>query len=316
MADDARLARLTRELFFVAATLGTGDALPAWVVDRITSMFDEVHVEEGDVIFRVGDPAEYIYFMADGRVSLTREGAAPWTYEGRWAMGMFEVMLDRPRARTLTAQSSFRLLRVRGEAWLDILEDSFLMGKAALERQSRNVAQLVETLAARGLEPQPMVANLMPLPRGKLNLIERLAVLYELQHLKGSGVQTLAELAAVTEEANFDPGDTVFEPGAKKDRVLLVLSGEVEAARSDPTVRRRFGPGTTLLGAAAFGDNATPWGAIAITAVRVLCVRNDDFFNLIEEHFDMLRSTLGAMAVQRDNMLEALANHEGGLVLR
>src|ERR1019366_1833430 len=51
MADDPRLARLTRELFFVAATLGSGDGLPAWVVDRVTSLFDEMGVVEGQVIF-------------------------------------------------------------------------------------------------------------------------------------------------------------------------------------------------------------------------------------------------------------------------
>jgi CRP-like cAMP-binding protein len=316
VSDDVRLRRLTRELFFVAATLGSGDALPSWVVDRITSMFDEIVVDEGQVIFNIGDPAEYIYFMADGRVSLTREGVAPWVYEGRWAIGMFEVVLDRPRARALTALSTFRLLRVRGEAWLDILEDSFLMGRAALERQSRTVAKLVETLALHGIEPKPLVANLMPLPRGKLNLIERLAVLYELVHLRGSGIQTLSELAAVTEETAYDPGDTIMEAGVPKDRVIVVLSGEAEGTRSDPDVKRRFGAGTTLLGAAAYGESATPWGAHAVTAVRALWVHNDDWLNLVEEHFDMLRSTLGAMAIQRDQMMEDLANHEGGLVLR
>jgi CRP-like cAMP-binding protein len=316
MADDPRLARLSRELFFVAATLGTGDALPSWVVDRITSLFDEISVTEGQVIFSAGEPAEYIYFMAEGRIALTREGAAPWTYEGRWAIGMFEVVLDRPRARTATALSAFRLMRVRAEAWLDILEDSFVLGKAALDRQARTVAQLVEDLAQRGLDPKPMVAQFMPLPRGKLNLIERLAVLYELVHLRGSGVQTLAELAAVAEESAFDPGDRIIEADVPKDRTYVILSGEAEATRSAPNMTRRFGPGTILLGAAAFGEAATPWEAHAVTSVRLLWMHHDDWFNLVEEHFDMLRSALGAMALQRDRMLEQMANHAGGLVLR
>ena len=316
MADDPRLARLTRELFFVAATLGSGDGLPAWVVDRVTSLFDEMGVVEGQVIFAAGDPADYIYFMANGRVSLTKEGAAPWQYEGRWALGMFEVILDRPRARTATALSSFRMMRLRADAWLDILEDSFLLGRASLERSARTVAVLAEELSQRGLVPATMVASFMPLPRGKLNLIERLAVLYELVHLRGSGVQTLAELAAVVEEFTFDPGDTIMEAGVPKDKTFVVLSGEVDASRADPAITRTFGPGTVLLGAAAFGDGPLPWEAHARTATRGLAIRHDDWLNLLEEHFDMLRSALGAMAMQRDRMVEQMAAQSGGLVLR
>jgi CRP-like cAMP-binding protein len=316
MADDHRLQRLTRELFFVAATLGSGESLPTWVVDRITSLFDEVEVTAGQTLFSAGDPAEFIYFMADGRVRLTRDGAAPWTYEGRWAIGMFEVVLDRPRTRTATALSDFRIMRVRGDAWLDILEDSFLLGRAALERSSATVAAMAEQLAAQGVAFEPMVAPLMPLPRGKLNLIERLAVLYELVFLRGSGIQTLAELAAVAEEVTFEAGARVAEGGVRKDRTFVVLSGEIEVSRTDLALTRAFGPGTVVLGPASFGEGSIPWALQATAATRTLTLRHDDWFDLLEEHFDMLRSTLGAIAIHRDRMLEQLADKAGGLTLR
>jgi CRP-like cAMP-binding protein len=316
MADEAQLQRLSRELFLLAATFDPEQTLPPWVVSRITALFDEIEVPAGQNVFSVGDPAEYIYFMAEGRLLLAREGAAPWTYEGRWAIGMFEVVLDRPRARTATALSDIRLLRVRAEAWLDILEDSFVLGRGALERSSRTVATLVEQLADRGIEPAALVAPLMPLPRGKLNLIERLAVLYEFSHLKGSGVQTLVELAAVVEELNFEAGEVMLEGRIRKDRTLVLLSGEVTATRSDPAITRTFVAGTVVLGAASFGDGSIPWTARAATPARVLAMYHDDWFDILEEHFDMLRSVLGAMALQRDRMLEQLANDAGGLVLR
>jgi CRP-like cAMP-binding protein len=317
MADDAQLQRLSRELFLLALTLEPGESLPSWVVDRIASLLDEVEVTAGQVIFAAGDPADYIYFMSKGRVILSREGSAPWTYEGRWAIGLFEVIKDCPRTRTATALRDFRMMRIKGEAWLDILEDSFAFGRASLERSSRTVASLTEQLAARGLAPVPLAAPLMTLPKGqgRLNLIERLAVLYELVHLRDAGVQTLAELAAVAEEVTFAAGEEVLAAGARKDRTFIILEGEIEASRTAPPLRQIYGAGTVVLGAATFGDASTPWGARATVATHTLAMYHDDWFDLLEEHFGMLRSVLGAMATQRDKMLEQLADQDGGLVL-
>jgi CRP-like cAMP-binding protein len=314
--DDARLQRLSRELFFAAAATPR-EVLPSWVIERMTSLLDELDVTPGQVLFAAGDPAEFIYFMSDGRVALTREGAVPWRYEGRWAIGVFEVMVDGPRTRTATALSSFRLMRVKADDWLDLLEDSFVLGRAALENSARTVAALAERLSASGIEPDPITtASLMPLPEGRLNLIERLAVLYELDQLRGSGVQALSEMAALAEETTFEAGERILEVGRHKDRTFVVLEGMVEASRSAPSITRLFGPGTLVCGPASFGDPSVPWGAHAKTRARTLAIHHDGWFDLLEENFDMLRAALRGMALAREKILEQMAAQSGELVLR
>lgn len=314
MADDARLQRLSRELFFAATA--ELESLPEWVVDRMMSMLEEGEVSAGQTIFKAGDPPEFIYFMRQGRVRLEREGVPSWTYEGRWALGLFEIIRDEPRARTATALADFRLLRVRGDAWIDLLEDSFVLARAALENSARTIAALADDLASSGGDPPATGASLMSLPQGELNLIERLAVLFELQHLRGSGVQPLAELAAVADEVAYEPGQRFLESGVRKDRSFAVLDGEVEASRVDPPIVRNFGRGALVLGAASCGQASVPWEARAKTRTRLLTFRQDDWFDLLEEHFDMVRAALGALALERERILEAQAARSGNLILR
>ena len=57
MPDDARLQRLSRELFVVAASAAGRQGLSAWVIDRMTSLIEELDVTAGQVIFAAGEVA-------------------------------------------------------------------------------------------------------------------------------------------------------------------------------------------------------------------------------------------------------------------
>jgi hypothetical protein len=48
------------------------------------------------------------------------------------------------------------------------------------------------------------------------------------------------------------------------------------------------------------------WEARALTPGRALTFRVTDWFDLMEEHFDMVRSTLGALSLQREELVERL----------
>jgi CRP-like cAMP-binding protein len=302
------LLRTSRELF-LSALAGGAINIETWVFDRMTSLLEEEDVRAGTRIFAAGEEAEFIYYMRQGRIRLVRDGGATWTFEGRWAIGAFDAVMNRPHARTAIALSDLRLMKLRSEHWLELLEDSFELARA-------NVTNIVGTVA--GLEarrwatqPEPRGSVVAPVPPldDSFTFVDRLALLTEAGMFRDAGVQVLADVASVMEEMTFDAGQRI--EGEAKRRALLVLAGQVVADRRDPNISVVFGPGSVVCGAAALGEPVHAWNARAISPVRVLAIRLEDWFDLMEEHFDLVRSALGALARVRESILEELAADAG-----
>ncbi|HEY8041911.1 MAG TPA: cyclic nucleotide-binding domain-containing protein [Polyangiaceae bacterium] len=311
---DLRRTRISREMSLAALAVVPG--AEGWMIDRMTSLLEEQEVRSGDVIFSAGDLPDHIYFMRQGRIRLTREGAPPWTFEGRWVIGVFDVTLDRPRTRTATALDDLHLMKVQADAWLELLEDSFQLARGALFNQARTLASLEDQLGAGADISGPGAPVTMWIPKRPLDLVERMATLTEMPLLQGAGVQTLADLAAVTTEVVFEPGQRLLERGVPRDRLLLVLEGEAEASRSAPEIVRRFGPGSLVCGAAAIGEPGLAWEVTAGVRTRVLSLLITDWLDLMEDHFDLLRAALATLTTERERLLDQLAAKTGELTLR
>ena len=72
-----------------------------------------------------------------------------------------------------------------------------------------------------------------------------------------------------------------------------------------------FGPGSLVGGVASLGEPILAWQARAVTHVRALSMRLEDWFDLMEEHFDLVRSALSALALIRESLLEELEATNG-----
>ncbi len=161
--------------------------------------------------------------------------------------------------------------------------------------------------------PRGAVVARVPPALGSLAFVERLAVLADVAMLRGAGIQVLVELADMMEEVTFEPGKTIFERGNLRGEALLVLQGEAEGNRLDPPLRVVFGPGSVVGGVASLGESMLAWEARAITRVRALSMRLEDWFDLMEEHFDLVRAALSGMALQREAILGDLSTGRGEL---
>jgi CRP-like cAMP-binding protein len=120
-------------------------------------------------------------------------------------------------------------------------------------------------------------------------------------------VQTLSDLATLSEVVPLAPGQVVVEHGRVTDRIHVLLDGQVEAVREDPTVHWRGGPGDIVCGTAAFTDLAPAWQARSTAPGHALVFRIADWLDLMEEHFDMIRATLGALALDEEALIERLS---------
>jgi CRP-like cAMP-binding protein len=302
---DPHHLRIQRELFLAA--FGGNVRAEAWVTDRVTSLLEEELARAGETLFTVGEPPEFSYFMREGRVQLVREGSAPWTCEGRCVFGVSDALLDRPRTRTALALTDIQAMRMQSDAWMELLEDSFALARAAVVSSVRTVAGLEEKLWSSVGTPTSARGSDLVVPGGPMEVIERLGVLTGAPLLRGAGVQILSDLAVASEVAAFERGQTLIERGSSLGRVLLLLEGEVEAEREAPDVRWRGGPGDIVCGTAAFADPILAWRARARTAGRTLSFRVEDWLDLLEEHFEVVRSTLAALSLAREDMLDRLA---------
>jgi CRP-like cAMP-binding protein len=307
------LSHAGRELFLVAFGADT-DAEDAWWVERLNALLEEHDVYAGEVLWTEGRPIEHLYFFRQGRVRMTRDGRAPWTYENRWFLGGFEAHAAAAKRRAV-ALTDFYALRVPRRAWLNLLEDSSAFARRSITAAADAVARLEVRIPT--LETAPLRVWQKPPPAGPLGVIERLAMLTELAMARDAGVQALADLAAVSREVTLRAGDPLFGGEPTRAHIFLLVSGEVEARREEPMVERRYYPGEVVGGVMAFSDLGLSWSAHALTPARLLAIPTEAWFDLMEDHFEFAQAQFVTLAARRERLLEELAARSGptGIVL-
>jgi CRP-like cAMP-binding protein len=279
----------------------------------MTSILDEQEFHAGQTLFAEGEPVEFLYFMQDGVVGFTRAGGPSWSLRGRWVLGAFEALSDRPAAFTATARADFFGMRASAVAWSEMLEDSFELAQSAVVNSCRAVMRLEEQVPSGGPAWPRDPSMLSAIPPGTLGLVERLALLLDVRMLRLGGVQALADLAAVSEQLSFAAGEVILEQGVPHHHLILVVDGEVLAEREGPSVTRRFVSGDLVCGTAILGHVAEAWQARCVTPVRGISIPIEALFDLMEEHFDLVRSTLSALGARRQQLLEHLAESTNDL---
>jgi CRP-like cAMP-binding protein len=301
---DRHLHRTWHELFLSVLTGGAD--LETWVIDRMTSAVEDEDVEAGKRLYAQGEQPEYIFFVREGQVRLEREGRATWILEGRSAVGTFDAALDRPHERTAVAGTRLHLFKLRVDHWQDLLEDSYGLARSAVANSVRTVAGIESRLWAAKSEPRGFAVGSVGPLEGPLSFIERMAFLAQDPLIRGAGIQVMVELADSMKELTFEPGAWLYERGHPRGEAFFMLHGEVVGERRQPEVKVHFGPGSVVGGVASLGDPILDWNARAVTQVRALSMRLEDWFDSMEEHFDLVRSALAQLARIRENLLEHL----------
>jgi CRP-like cAMP-binding protein len=311
---EERLLRIGREMFLVALGMPV-DQVESWVIDRLTSILVERDFFAKQTLFSAGEPLESLFFVRDGEIRFIRGGAPSWTLRGRAILGSFEVLSERPASHTAIAVRDFPCMSVPAAAWVELLEDSVQLARQAIVNSSRALTRLEERIPY-GAPRSAQGPTALSIPgRGALTLVERLALLLDSRVLRLAGVQTLTDLAAVSRERSFAAGERIVERGVELDTLVRIVDGEVVAERAAPDVVRFYGPGDLVCGAAILGRVAEDWRARATRPTRGISIPVAALFDLMEEHFDLVRSVLAALGARRQLLLEHLATEPGEVVV-
>jgi CRP-like cAMP-binding protein len=311
---DAGPLRIGREIFLAAFALDL-DKVDAWVVDRVASILEEAEVHAGQALFTAGDRPEFVYFMQDGEVRFTREGGPSWIQRGRWILGGFDALGDRPATYTATALGDFHGMKAPSASWVEMLEDSFPLARSAVVNAARVLMRLEERVPTGAPVSDRETSLLSSAPPGALSVVQRLALLVDLRMLRVTGVQALADLAADSQQVGFAKGELLFGQSGEREHLIRIVDGDVVAERDAPAMVRRYGPGDLVCGTAILGRVAGAWNARAMTPIRAISFPLEALFDLMEEHFDLVRSMLAAMGGRRELLLEHMASRSSDLIL-
>ena len=307
MAEGERSARLVREIFLAGFMSGLPPENVAWATHRLARNMEDIHLDPGDVLYRQGDATVAHYFVVYGEILLAAEGLPPWRLGERSLIGTIDLMLDRPRTRNATATRATHLLRMPGSDWLDILEDNYELMLRGVEGLAEGVHDLRATLRKHpqlphASRPAPHLSHARP-----LGLVERVMLLRAVPLFQGSEVQALLDLAVHAVEVDVEPGEILRGHGEPNDAMFVTVSGAVTAKTAPTIPEETFGPGMLVYGSRSATSKDLGFEARATAPTRVLRLVREDYFDAMAEHFGLARSSMKALAGEREILSNEVA---------
>ncbi|MEY2934127.1 MAG: hypothetical protein RL033_4876 [Pseudomonadota bacterium] len=286
--------RVERELFLRAML---GGKLPA--AREMAEQLRGRTLEAGEFLYRAGDLANEVYFVVQGTIGLSRPGGPEREFGPGSMLGIFDVEHDRPRVRTARALSKVELLALSAEDRLELLEDSFEQTRAVIRR----MAARLDELGQYGGQPLEPTQTLAPKEEA-LPLIERVFTLRDTPAFRRASIQALVSLAPAADEVALGAGEVLFQQGEARGVLYVVVAGCLELIRADGALER-YASATLVGGGAALGDGLLRQSARALTPAVVLRLREEDLYDVMEDHFELARSVMRYLSTEHEQQLEA-----------
>ncbi len=116
-------------------------------IERIAALSRAREVDEGDILYSVGDPARNVYVICNGRLRFTlggdgRPAAGGSVIRPGDILGWAALLADQPRRiATVAALEPSRLLEIDGRQLLEVLEEDPRAGFLVMQRLARMITQ-------------------------------------------------------------------------------------------------------------------------------------------------------------------------------
>ena len=294
-----------RELFLRSMTF---DRRVSGAWNQLGNAMRDEFFGAGSFLYKEGSPADAIYFIVRGTVELIAPGIEPRELGSRSVVGIIDAQLERPHTRSALAKTDVEALVVSTDDWFEVFEDNFESTRSLILFLAAGLHELTLELPNGGFS-DPDDAGPMPEP-DPLPLVERVLTLREVRMFERASIQALVSLAPVAVEVRVRKGELLFAPDQIQGEFLVVARGLVELERENPRLVARFGPASVVGGSAALGDAERFYSARALSDSVLLRIREEDFFDVMEDHFDLARSVLAFMAEQRDHVTREIARRK------
>lgn len=297
--DESTAALVARELF-LRTFLSSSAVVAGKAAARIASLVSDTRLKAGQTLYRDGEASDEVYFIVEGELELQSASRSSWRFGPRSMVGMIDAAHDRPRTRTAVAVRDSHLLSMRTVDWLDLLEDEYEFAEGAIHNISRAVTTAEIVMRGRGFDTSPKTA--VSIHPGPLGFVDRTLLLRAAAPFRRASVQATVDLIEHTRVHEFPPGAQIIARGAEKTELLVVATGKVTLSFDDNHIV--FEPGTLLGGIACLAPE--PWSfdarAGSDAPARLLAIDKEDFFDAMEEHFDLVRATIAELTDERERL--------------
>ena len=307
MAEVPRAISVEHQLLVRSMMTGTfGSAL----ANQFAAVAKEVYFPAGKTIYREGETSDAVFFLLEGRVELATPNDEPWYLGGRAVFGVLDVELDRARDRTARAVTDVRAMRIGAGDFLDLMEDNMELTPPRIRMLSGGLLELGLSLdppgafadtPSGGARPS-MMATVPERDARELNPFERLITLRICPLFERAGTQSLIRLSRAAKPRLHGHGESLAVFGETAESFFVVVTGSVTAHRQEPELAATFGPPELAGGYSGFGHERWAVSLEAAVDCCVLEIRYDDLFDVMEDHFDMVRAVMGHLAAERDRL--------------
>jgi CRP-like cAMP-binding protein len=139
-----------------------------------------------------------------------------------------------------------------------------------------------------------------------LTTVEKVIFLQDIDIFEFTSTEDLAHIAAITDEVQFQAGETIFEEGEISDAMYMVIEGKVRLTRGDQEVmvaEKKDVFGTWAL----FDDEPRVAAATTLESSLLLQIDKEDFIDLLADHVAITQSVLKTMVKRLRNLMTRIS---------
>lgn len=249
---------------------------------------------DGDILVSRGEHVRSVFLLTRGVAVYRDDARVVERFEAPGSIGLIPMLASAAAPFDATAEGDVMALEVDADTLLAFFEDSFPVTEQAIRGLAMQLLDRRGRLPCDPHNPPPAVAG--DRPAGPIDFVDRLLTLSAQPFFADVNLDALAEMARRQDEVTFAAGDRIWRLGDPSDTGLRIAYGVVRCSGDNGEVDIGHDYALGLFDSLARLPRA--YSLQAVTDVVALTMSPEAVYGVIEEHFELGRGLLAALATQ------------------
>ena len=110
----------------------------------IAKIAEEIHCEEGEILYKEGDISDSMWLLVDGEVHFARGGKVVLEIKGCEAFGTWSLFDEEPRVVSATCACASTFLVIEREKFIELLHENIWILQSVLKALAGKMRSIVE----------------------------------------------------------------------------------------------------------------------------------------------------------------------------